>query len=247
MKILLHPTHTQLSEFIHSIPQGGYQVDETFCQKRNTVQKTTFGAHAYVIKKYKCPTLFNRVVYTWFRKSKARRSYEYALRLLESGIHTAPPIAYIEIRKGLFFHTGYYISAHLDYPLLNQVVDLEQEEQRKLMNDFIEFTAQLHEKGILHRDYNKGNIFYFKENGKYNFALIDINRVQFSKIGKRNSMRAFDQLGIPIEYLFSILSKYSKFRNWNIKESLITYLILEQERSFQRKIKRMIKETLRLA
>ena len=45
------------------------------------------------IKSFKVPNLINQVAYKHFRKSKARRSFEYAQKLQELGIGTPDPIA----------------------------------------------------------------------------------------------------------------------------------------------------------
>jgi hypothetical protein len=48
------------------------------------------------------PHLINKIVYKKFRKSKARRSYEYATLLLDKGIGTPQPIAFLENLIGWF-------------------------------------------------------------------------------------------------------------------------------------------------
>ena len=41
-----------------------------------------------LIKKYKRPALINCLIYTWFRKSKAQRAFEYAELFLQRGIES---------------------------------------------------------------------------------------------------------------------------------------------------------------
>ncbi len=47
-----------------------------------------------VVKSFKVPHFFNRIVYTFFRKSKAYKSYHNAFDLKELNISTPEPIAY---------------------------------------------------------------------------------------------------------------------------------------------------------
>ena len=50
------------------------------------------------------------------------------------------------------------------------------------MTAFAEFTARLHEAGILHLDYSPGNILYDKIGEEYHFSLVDINRMHFGEV-----------------------------------------------------------------
>ena len=78
------------------------------------------------------------------------------------------------------------------------LMEMEEEEKKRLRHDLVDFTLQLHLNKVLPLDYNPKNIFYRKTNGKYHFALIDINRLKLGKVpGIRMSMNAFSQLGIP--------------------------------------------------
>jgi hypothetical protein len=64
--------------------------------KRNTIKLFELEGYTINIKSFKVPNLINKIAYKYFRKSKARRSYEYAVRLLENGIGTPKPIAFFE-------------------------------------------------------------------------------------------------------------------------------------------------------
>ncbi|QRE24688.1 Kdo domain containing protein, partial [Flavobacterium psychrophilum] len=48
------------------------------------------------VKSFKIPFFFNGIVYKFFRKSKAERSYNYAKILSEKGIGTPNPIGFYE-------------------------------------------------------------------------------------------------------------------------------------------------------
>ena len=64
--------------------------------KRNTIKLFELEGKTINVKSFKVPSFYNKVVYKFFRKSKARRSYEYANRLLKYGIGTPQPIAFAE-------------------------------------------------------------------------------------------------------------------------------------------------------
>lgn len=108
-KIVLSPTYAYLQQEIRKIPAGDYRILETYCDRRNMVRKIELaGGRIFVLKQYKRPTRLNQFAYTLFRKSKACRAYEYALRLQQLGFETAAPVAYLEISRHGLFHTGYF-------------------------------------------------------------------------------------------------------------------------------------------
>ncbi|MDR3142591.1 MAG: hypothetical protein LBU37_12840 [Tannerellaceae bacterium] len=242
MKIHIHPEFTSYGQFIKSIPEGNYTPAEVYCNLRNTVAKVEVGNRTFVIKKYKIPTLFNRLVYTWIRKSKARRSFEYAGRLLSCGIETAPPVAYIEDRKGGLFNIGYFVSEYLPYPVLPKSIELEEEERKLLQQQFIEFTARLHEAKIIHKDYNQNNIFYYKTDGRYHFALVDINRMDFGKDNLTLWMQAVNQLRMGVGESVEFVEKYAEIRNLDVIKCLIVLFKNRRDRHRKEKMKLIFKK-----
>ena len=69
-------------------------VGELIFSGRNRLRRVTVGGADVVVKRYK---RFNAVrkVTRRFRPSKARRAYHNALRLIELGIKTPAPLAYV--------------------------------------------------------------------------------------------------------------------------------------------------------
>ena len=245
MKVRIHPEFIGYEQFIKSIPEEKYAVEEVYCNKRNTVTRAEIEGRMFVIKKYKVPTFLNRIVYTWIRKSKARRSFEYADRLLNSGIETASPVAYIEEKKGLFFHIGYFVSEYLPYPVLPEAKHLNTEEKALLEQQFVEFTAHLHEKKIIHKDYNSNNIFYHKVNGAYRFALVDINRMAFGKDSLTLWMQAVNQLYSSDDMIsgaVDFVQRYAEIRKLNATKCLIVLFKNRRDRQHRDKIKIILKK-----
>lgn len=237
MKVRIHPDFINYEQFIRSIPKGKYIAQEVYCNQRNTVTKVEVEGRMFVIKKYKVPAFFNRIVYTWIRKSKARRSFEYADRLLSHGVETAPPVAYIEERKGFFFNIGYFISEYLPYPVLPKSQELDKEERELLGQQFVEFTAHLHDIKIIHKDYNPNNVFYHKENGKYQFALVDINRMDFGKDSLKLWMQAVNQLCAEVEDAVEFVQKYAEIRKLDVLTCLIVLFKNRRARRSRDKMK----------
>src|SRR6187402_1584834 len=81
--------------------------------KRNIIKLFELEGKTINIKSFKIPNIINKIAYKYFRKSKARRSFEYATILLEKGIGTPMPIAFLENFNFIGLKDSYYVSEHL--------------------------------------------------------------------------------------------------------------------------------------
>lgn len=151
-------------------------------RKRNQIRLFEFEGKTINIKSFKIPNLINKIVYRFFRKSKARRSFEFANKLLENGIGTPQPFAFLENYDWIGLKDSYYVSEHLNCDLTyRELVEIPDYPYRdKILRQFTQFSYQLHQKGIEFKDHSPGNTLIKKaENGEYEFFLVDLNRMEF--------------------------------------------------------------------
>ena len=186
-KIVISNRFEKIRKYIESIPSRNENMGEAIYSARNTIYRSDESGIDLTIKSFKIPHLLNRVIYTFFRKSKARRSYEYATKLLEMGINTPQPIAYIETFScGLLSHS-YYVCSMID-----SAQNVRHWETSPDSDKIIEGTARmmalLHRNHVWHRDFTPGNILYDKN---WKFFLIDINRMQFDVTSRHKLMSNF--------------------------------------------------------
>ena len=130
-------------------------VGELIFSGRNRLRRVTVGGADVVVKRYK---RFNAVrkVTRRFRPSKARRAYHNALRLIELGIKTPAPLAYVEKRNAWGALTdSYFICAYAPMQPLKSVMH-----DRRAIESFANFTARLHKLGIIHGDLNRSNVVF---------------------------------------------------------------------------------------
>lgn len=149
---------------------------------RNRIKLYEIGNHIMNVKSFKIPNKLNQFVYRYIRKSKAKRSYEFALILLEKGIGTPTPIAFQEEFGGLGLQRSFYASEHLDYDLTyRELVEVKDyPDQENILRQFTQFCYKMHEAGIEFKDHSPGNtLIQKKANGKYEFFLVDLNRMNF--------------------------------------------------------------------
>lgn len=222
-RVVVNPGYEIFSDFIRNVWKHDYTPDRVYRNYRNIVEKVTVNGVQLVVKKFKKPTEFNRVVYTFLRPSKAKRSYEYSLRLLNLGFETPAPIGYVEMQLHGIFHTGYYICLYSDYKSIGELLNLdfydENPQKIGLLKRFIEafaaYCVDLHRHHITHNDYNKENILYKIVDGKFHFALIDVNRSNFKSHSKIQFTTDLANLGCSPIVVAAIVIEYCKIRNWD--------------------------------
>lgn len=149
---------------------------------RNTIKIFPLNNELLNIKAFKKPNLLNSFVYRFIRDSKAKRSYNYALRLLNSGIGTPQPIAFAEYAAGLGLGKSFYVCEHIatEYTYRDLVENPNLENHEEILRAFTAFCYKLHETGVEFKDHSPGNtLIKINEDDSYSFFLVDLNRMQF--------------------------------------------------------------------
>ena len=183
MKYLIHNKFKDFQERIvffidHFLIEGKILVNG----QRNIIKLFEFEEITLSIKSFKKPNLINKIVYRYFRKSKARRSFEFASKLMEMQIGTPQPVAFFENYDFIGLKDSYYVCEHLENVFeFREIVQNEAFENRDfIIRKFTQFTFEMHEKGIEFLDHSPGNTLIRKNNdGSYSFFLVDLNRMQF--------------------------------------------------------------------
>ena len=206
---------------------------------RNVIKILNIGNKKYNIKSFKVPNLINKVVYNYFRQSKASRSYKYAENLLSKGINTPMPVAYVEYKSLLTFNKSYYISEQLEYDFtIRKLIDEPLcDDYETILREFTRFTFKLHENNIHFLDHSPGNTLIKKVNGSYDFYLVDLNRMKFEKLTIDERLKNFARLS-PKDYMLDIISdEYATLINHpkeQVKERMY-YFSLQFSSSFKKK------------
>ena len=185
MKYTVNPSYISakktVSDYINNFNSSGKLFGDG---KRNTIKLFDLDEKTINVKSFKIPHLINKIAYNYFRKSKARRSFEYATILLEKGIGTPEPIAFFENYDIIGLTNSYYVSEHLECDLTFRelVENPDFPENEVILRKFVRFSYSLHQKGIEFLDHSPGNTLIKKgNNGDYEFFLVDLNRMLFHK------------------------------------------------------------------
>lgn len=222
MKIVINPSYSILTDFIQRLPEAFDTEGDVIYTGRNILKRYQIQGLDLVVKSFKIPILVNRFAYTFLRKSKACRSYEYAFEILQRGCDTPAPIAYIEEYRSGLLYRSYYVSIYdAASETVRPYVSGDIADPGNLFKSLACYTAKLHEAGILHIDYSPGNILLGKNpDGSYRFSLIDINRLCFKELTLDECLRNFDRLCLSVSASTRLAEEYAVCRSLDIAETV---------------------------
>ena len=218
MRVIVNPKYTHLQKQIEEIPKFFADEGKVVYDGRNILKRISLDNVDVVVKSFKKPHIINRVVYSYFRQSKAARSYIYSMELQKHGFNTPEPIAMIEqFQKGLLTNS-YYVCCYDNGETVRYLMDGKVEGNEDKLLAFARYTFALHQAGILHLDYSPGNIL-IHQNGanEYSFSLVDVNRMQLlPEIDCDKVCRNMCRLCISREVLAYIMTEYASLRGWDV-------------------------------
>jgi len=196
-------------EIIKYFNSDGVVIDD---RGRNVIK--TFKVKGLIInvKSFKIPNIVNQVAYKYIRDSKAKRSYKYANILIEKNILTPQPFAYYEYFSKLGLKHSYYFSNHLKYDLTYRELKSKPKypDFENILRQFTQFTFKLHENGIYFKDHSPGNTLIVKIDKKYDFYLIDLNRMNFLELDLNARIKNFSRLTEEKDMVKIMSDEYAK-------------------------------------
>ena len=228
-KAVVNSKYEHLKEQILNLPEKFLEQGDTIYEGRNVLKTFEIEGIKVCVKSFRKPNFVNKWVYAHFRKSKARRSYEYALELQNRGINTPEPIAYIE-EKSMVLGRSYYICLNQEYDFtLRELYGENIEDRKEVFRQFADFSYSLHQNDVFHIDYSPGNVLIKKQENGYYFSVIDINRMQFKKIDLNLALINLSKIWAA-DYMYPIVAeKYSKAYQTEYADVLNTYMELEMK------------------
>lgn len=249
MELKIHPAFVKQELFLVNVIKNFNTTGEIFGNgKRNTIKLFDVEDKIINIKSFKIPHFINKVAYRYFRKSKAKRSFEFANRLLELGVGTPQPIAYLENYDAIGLKDSYYISEHLQCDLTyRELVETDYPDAENILRQFTQFTFSMHEKGIEFLDHSPGNtLIVKKEEGKYDFYLVDLNRMKFhNQLDFESRMKNLSKI-TPKEDMIAVMSnEYAKLSGLDEQKVFNTMWKLTQEFQYRFYRKKRIKKRLK--
>lgn len=187
------------------------QNSKTIHLARNELKVIEIEGIQTVVKAFRVPNFINQFVYAYIRKSKAYKAFHNATKLQKLQVSTPEAIGYIEFFELGLLKESFFISKEFKYDFtIAHIRDDQPEYKEKVLQDFAKFTYYIHTKGVWHVDYSGGNILIKKEDEKYIFSLVDINRMKFRQITQYEGLENFNKLWFNEDDLTTIAKTYSK-------------------------------------
>lgn len=205
------PGFELLDSWVGKLPDYFPSNGVSIFKDRNEVKVFEDHGFSLNVKAFKLANLVNRFAYVYLRGSKARRSYQNALRFLDEGASTPVPVAYVECLSYGLLQESFYVSLHFRHDFsLRDVLNCLVPDKENILKQWVNFTwNHLHRHGIYHMDYSPGNTLVQKVNDQYHFAVVDLNRMMFMPVGFEKGIENFRQLDTDEESLRLIATEYA--------------------------------------
>jgi len=227
-------TPSELLEICDAAPTG-----ETIYTGRNTIWALDWHGKSLAIKAFGIPWGIRKWIYGGLRASKAKRSFENASALTALGLDTPRPLGYLEFGSQVRLLKSFYVSEYLPsssgvLPLRDVLLDANRSDREDILVAFGRYTCQLHDLGVLHRDYSPGNILVMPMGGEkrterdnetlsqsaterrsssssaYRFELVDLNRISFGALSPQQRMHNLRLLWADDDDLRTVVTGYAE-------------------------------------
>lgn len=243
-EIFVNPNFSHLTEFINKIPDDFDSIGIEIHHGRNEVRKVNLFNLHLTIKYFKKITLANRLIFATIRKSKARRAYEHSKLLIQKGITSPEPIAYINCYRFGLLYKSFYISLFTTYKPLKELLNLPISVSEEGLKAFARFTFRLQNAGILHDDYTIDNVLYDKIGNRYDFSLIDNNRMRFRKFSYARGLKNLERLKVTVDKMGIIAAEYAREANESDLRTLNAMVFFRVRHIIIRSVRKCLKYSL---
>ena len=239
-KFTINEDFKHFKDFLENIKEHFATSKNSIHKARNEIKVINYQNSDLVVKSFKVPNFLNRIIYTFFRSSKAKKSYDYAIKI---AAFTPKPIGYIEFYENTLLANSYFVSEKFDYSftIRESLLDANFPNKEKIFKDFAKFSHSLHENEIYHLDFSPGNILIKEQNGEYIFKIVDINRMKFRPLCNELRMKNFSKLWAKDEDLKIIIKEYAKISGMNediaIKKALSYSHSLKARKNFKKRLR----------
>lgn len=201
-----------------------FKVGDIIHSGRNEIRIFHWGHLKVVAKSFGLPNPINRIAYGFLRASKAKRSFEYAKLLQSIGVGSPEPVAWYSERTLLLFSKSYYVCLHsaCKYSYMDLLsTEFPTELVEPVAKAIAHTAATMHNHGIIHRDFSRGNILFSVDKlGKVDVEIIDLNRIRFHAIDIEEGCLNFSRLPANDAIITAFAKQYSADRRLDFNECL---------------------------
>lgn len=247
VKYELSDDYGDFKKFLINIKDEFEASSSVIHRARNVLKVLDYQDKELVVKSFRKPGLINKFVYSFFKESKAKRSFDHAMKLKELGVNTPLPVGYVEFYKKGFLEESFFVTEKCDYDftIREPLLDMHFKNRRKIFKDFVWFTYNLHKKKVYHKDYSPGNILIQYHDCCNEFILVDINRMDFRSLQYAEKIKSFIKLwpdDESLSFMLKIYAEYSKLDQEKMVSDGLKWLNkYKQRKNFLKKIKKFMR------
>lgn len=241
IKYKINKSYSNIEDWILDLGKSFDNQGDFIINSRNQVKLIEYNNQKFVVKYFKRISGINRYVYRYLRKSKGERAYQYANIMIDKGIETPAPVAFLDVYKGLTIEKSFFVSKFIDYNSVSDLPEVCDPKTEKILSELAKFLHKVHKKGIFHKDLNVGNIMYKIENEEVKFALIDNNRMKFVKYTDRRAMRNMRRLNMPLINYAIFMREYANISNQSEYKTMGLSVFYKNMHTLYRNRKKRIK------
>lgn len=224
MKTVIAERYKKYSDYINSIPSlFSTNTGEVLKDKRNSVRRLEHDGLKFIAKRYKRVNWIQSIIYTHFRRTKAKRAFLFADEFRKRGVSSPSAVAYMEEYEHGRFTVGYFVYEESKGKEVFQELVNKEDFDRKLTDAVIDYIVLMHSHGVLHGDLNSANFLYTTDgDGNYHFDMIDTNRSHFCDGWPTDkqcleNLKRFTHRRDLYEY---VVRGYARRRGWDEEETV---------------------------
>jgi serine/threonine protein kinase len=243
---IIRKEFSEFEEFTLNLPTLFADTGTIMQDNRNIIKKIVTPHGIVVVKDFAGMYFFNRIAYSFFRKSKAERSFINSGILNERGILTPPHVSWINFYQSGLLTRSYFVSMFSPLKTFRQAFEsgfINETNRAGFIHDLALFTKKLHDSEIYHKDFSAGNILVNLKDGGigYEFSLLDLNRVRFRTVGFKDGLRNFITLETTPEVINELITEYAKLSNRTPGEAIKMYWNFKTRSSSLRRLRKTIR------
>ena len=211
---------------------------------RNIIKNIKIDNKLWSVKSFSKPKNINKIIYSFIRDSKAKRSFEYSLKISK---FVPEPLGYVEIYNKRILTNSYFISKSFNYDFTIREILFKKLNHKKIeiLKSFARFSYELHQNNIEHLDYSPGNILIKKDKNRYIFKIVDINRMKFHSLDLQQRAINFSKVWLRDEDMEIVIKEYAKIASFNYNEMLKFALYHSRQHKYNANFKKKLKDRIK--
>ncbi len=207
---------------------------------RNQIKLIAYEDKGLVVKSFKIPHIINKIIYTFLRPSKAKKSFVNSLKI---GQFAPSAVGYIEFKKYGLIDQSYFVAENFkyDWTIRKPLTNSNFPEKKAVFEAYALFVYQLHENNILHLDLSPGNVLVKKSQTGYEFKIVDINRMKFQALSLDDRLKNFEKLWAKDDDMTTMAKAYAKISNQDERYCVQKAIYYSQKNKDRKNFKKRLK------